>query len=193
MTAINLLLNQSRIFCIAEGRACTRWFCSRVTCRDQQGTWLHEDSRCTRSPTYQISWRSNGRRRSAPAFGLSPPEAGVYADGATMVAYPSMNGDRLSLSTSTLMIDGFPLAAARLMAGRISCGAVTLSPYPSHMATIFSYARMWCSSVLHCPLVEISSGRMYCSTKLIIPQAESLEITHTTGMPNRAMVSISMA
>lgn len=56
------------------------------------------------------------------------PEVGVYSDGATMFAYPAMNGDKLSLSTSTLMIDGFPLAAARLMAGRISSGSVTFSP-----------------------------------------------------------------
>ena len=73
-------------------------------------------------------WKSNGQQPSVHAFGLSPPEVSVYADGATMFAYPAMNGDKLSLSTSTLMIDGFPLAAARLMAGTISSGSVTFSP-----------------------------------------------------------------
>src|SRR5688572_17691410 len=112
MTGINRLLNLSRHFWRAAERACTPWCCSRATCRGRQGTSLHEESRFARSPAHLTSWRSNGRRRSAPAFGLSPPEVDVYADGATMVAYPSMNGDKLSLSTSTLMIDGFPLAAA---------------------------------------------------------------------------------
>jgi len=69
---------------------------------------------------------------------LTNPASRRYSSPLTMAAYGAMKGDRLSLSTCTLTIDGLPLAAARSIAGRISSGSVTCSPYPSHMATIFS-------------------------------------------------------
>lgn len=63
-------------------------------------------------------------------------------------------GDRLTWSTSTLMMDGLPLAAARLMAGTISSAALTTSPCPSHMtpSVIFlTRSKVTRPGILPCP------------------------------------------
>jgi hypothetical protein len=44
-----------------------------------------------------------------------------------------------------------------------------------------------------CPLSSTSFSQVYFCSNLIMPQAESFEITQTTGIPSLAIVSISIA